>query len=411
MKNTYDLVIVGGGLAGMYSAYLASKKYPEKKILLLEKSGRFGGHIQTKYFCEDDKTVCKYETGGAVLYDQHKNMLKLAKELNVKMTTKELERDSKFVDLLKKVFRYMDTIKSNAGNYTFMNICRRVLKNEDVQYLVQHYGFYSEFYIADANIARNNIEKEILKSSKMYFFDNGYEEIIEKMKAVVENNGRITLATHCVVIHIINLPQKELELTYVTNKTQQHSLTTKMVHFAIPKEALLNIDGFEEYERDLLSSSVQGTSLCRIFAQYNTDNPKTSWLRKLGFTKTFTPIQMIIPIQKSRGVYQISYSDYENADYWGKMQASLLSSQIRKHLIQTFPSESSNIKYLRPLWMRRYYWKNAVHFWKPGTNPSKNHKEIIHLRTNVKIVGESFSLNQGWGEGAIQTVNHLYKSL
>ena len=27
----------------------------------------------------------------------------------------------------------------------------------------------------------------------------------------------------------------------------------------------------------------------------------------------------------------------------------------------------------------------------------------MHLRKNVFIVGESFSLNQGWAEGAVQT--------
>ena len=35
----------------------------------------------------------------------------------------------------------------------------------------------------------------------------------------------------------------------------------------------------------------------------------------------------------------------------------------------------------------------------------------MFLRKNVFIVGESFSLNQGWGEGAIQTSIELVKKL
>ena len=45
----YDIIIVGTGIAGLNTARLLLKKYPEKKILILEKSKRIGGLICTKY--------------------------------------------------------------------------------------------------------------------------------------------------------------------------------------------------------------------------------------------------------------------------------------------------------------------------------------------------------------------------
>ena len=42
MKN-YDIIIIGGGIAGIYSMYNLKKKYPKLKVLLLEKEDRFGG--------------------------------------------------------------------------------------------------------------------------------------------------------------------------------------------------------------------------------------------------------------------------------------------------------------------------------------------------------------------------------
>jgi cation diffusion facilitator CzcD-associated flavoprotein CzcO len=34
-KQAYDLVIVGGGISGLYTLYKLGKKYPRLKILLL----------------------------------------------------------------------------------------------------------------------------------------------------------------------------------------------------------------------------------------------------------------------------------------------------------------------------------------------------------------------------------------
>ena len=37
MNNNYDIIIVGGGIVGLASAYKLNLKYPNKKILVLEK--------------------------------------------------------------------------------------------------------------------------------------------------------------------------------------------------------------------------------------------------------------------------------------------------------------------------------------------------------------------------------------
>ena len=37
--------------------------------------------------------------------------------------------------------------------------------------------------------------------------------------------------------------------------------------------------------------------------------------------------------------------------------------------------------------------------------------KIMNIKKNVYICGESFSLNQGWGEGAISMSNDLVKKL
>ena len=43
--NNYDLVIIGGGISGLYTLYKLSKKFSHLKILLLESGQRYGGRI------------------------------------------------------------------------------------------------------------------------------------------------------------------------------------------------------------------------------------------------------------------------------------------------------------------------------------------------------------------------------
>ena len=105
------------------------------------------------------------------------------------------------------------------------------------------------------------------------------------------------------------------------------------------------------------------------------------------------------------GLFQISYSDWYFADYWGNLKNDQAKKVLKKLLSETFQYEKID----DPKKFIRYYWKNACHFWKPNNNEKVLYKKIQHLRKNVFIVGESFSLNQGWAEGAVQTSIEISK--
>ena len=46
IDDEYDLVIVGGGISGLSSAYFYQKKHPNAKILILDNHDDFGGHAK-----------------------------------------------------------------------------------------------------------------------------------------------------------------------------------------------------------------------------------------------------------------------------------------------------------------------------------------------------------------------------
>ena len=52
MTNKYDVIIIGSGIAGLYSAYNIQKMNPSLRILILEKHKKhwIGGRMSNEYF-------------------------------------------------------------------------------------------------------------------------------------------------------------------------------------------------------------------------------------------------------------------------------------------------------------------------------------------------------------------------
>jgi len=81
--NNYDLVIIGGGIAGLYTLYKLSKKYKHLKILLLESGQRLGGRIYS-YKETIDKQEYVMDLGAGRLGYHHKLINNLINELGLK---------------------------------------------------------------------------------------------------------------------------------------------------------------------------------------------------------------------------------------------------------------------------------------------------------------------------------------
>jgi protoporphyrinogen oxidase len=47
MEPKYDYIIIGGGLAGLYTAYKINQSEPKAKLLILERNRQMGGRIDT----------------------------------------------------------------------------------------------------------------------------------------------------------------------------------------------------------------------------------------------------------------------------------------------------------------------------------------------------------------------------
>ena len=58
--------------------------------------------------------------------------------------------------------------------------------------------------------------------------------------------------------------------------------------------------------------------------------------------------------------------------------------------------------------MQYFYWPIGTHYYQPLSNEYKNRKDFIdeaqHPLPNILVVGEVVALNQGWTQGALESV-------
>jgi protoporphyrinogen oxidase len=72
----FDVIVLGGGIGGLYSAYSVLKKHPGSSVLVLEKASYLGGRVYTYH----DKFMT-VEAGAGRFHKKHLLLMKLIHKL------------------------------------------------------------------------------------------------------------------------------------------------------------------------------------------------------------------------------------------------------------------------------------------------------------------------------------------
>lgn len=425
----YDIIIVGGGISGLYMAHKCVQD--GYNVLLLEKENRLGGRIETKYNKGPDKNL-QYDCGPARISSHHHRSLKLIKYF--KLQTGEIQpfRKHRHINtdgsvILEKdkssayIKEIIDEVNSNKEynigylqSITFNTLCNKILGHNDSLKLEHMFGYDAEFKYCNAYDAIEMFKRDFQEVGTYFNLKDGLESLINALINDIEEKA---LKNKVKIKFLKN--QKILKFHFkkvATIKTKNGEIYEgKKLIWAIPKKALEEIDGWTPNQRKLFNT-VQPISLHRIFCQFPYDKKTSiSWLTNVDRTTTNNAIRQFIPIGTNKGFAQVSYSDSYYADYWkhyldkGKVH---LSQELLTNLRIVFP-EISNI--VNPTFIDSAYWPEGVHMWQPGVNSININKRIQHIGEEMKvpmyIIGEAYSMHQCWIEGALQTVDEVYKLL
>lgn len=448
----YDIIIIGGGIAGVYSLYQIHKKNPNLKVLLIEKESYLGGRVLTYH----DKFMTVEEGAGRISGSQP-YIMSLIKELGLNSRLSEIESTAVFSPadgttsiessmgdapkqkqnsisnileplyenildigfgprtlpnvglILKLVISSKMYSKKSLQNQSLEKFANKILTKEQVEYIKRSFGYYSELVIMNAYDAIKLLN-ELGPNNTFYSLKGGLSQILEKMEDKVSKNPNIKIIKGKEVKNIIYNPKIEnnFEIRVENITTPFHS---KKCICALPKYALLKFHIFNPIKSML--NKVECGTLCRIYSKFEPNSQGKVWFDGLPKMTTDNELRMIIPYNNKLGIIMISYSDNIFADFWKKIYDKKGIKEVNK-VLQERIHESTGIKIPMPKHTQLFYWNCGVGYWGVGSDSQEISKKMIQPFPNMElyICGENYSENgQQWIEGALETSQKVISNI
>jgi hypothetical protein len=400
MNNYYDFVIIGSGLAGLYSAYLIKKHSPTKTILILDKEKKawIGGRTGNETFYNTEVVT------GAGVGRKNKDTLLvgLLKELNISVqectikmnyakTIKNPVNVVKVIAFLKKKYNQKDAMKTfkqfaqpllGCEIYKSFTICSGYTdyENEDVREVLYNYGFS----------------------------DNhpGWTSLIISWKKLVQKLidfiGRKNVKSLHKVVKIQKVQDKtSLSLFETICEKGQFYYSNKVIIGTTITSLQKLLPNFPIYQQ------IKGQPFLRVYGKFTKESGK--------IMHHFVPYQTIVPgplhkiIPLKNDVYMIAYTDNEGATVLkDNIQNTIQNRKLFVNLLErSLGIEECTLELIA---IKGFYWPIGTHYYTP-LHGFKNRKSFLnsaqHPEKDLLVVGEMVSMNQGWTEGALESVEAI----
>jgi monoamine oxidase len=436
-NNTYDIIIIGGGIAGIYTAYQITKQFKNTNFLVIEGSNRFGGRVHT---------INQLEAGAGRFSHNHKFLMELIDELGLKnklnavtakaeyfpthkSTTPTTESTSLFSKLLewylKKTPNHLTELiakvvvsskiekREYLQSVSFTQYAKTILNSEEIKYVHDAFGYYSELVIMNAYDAIQLIEN-LDPRNKFYVLKGGLSQVIDKMMEYIQKKTHTNPFIKNQSVVDIQIQEDNIAPTYIVKCNKNQTYHANKVICALPKQVIETIPIFQT--KSILTNlhKIKCAPLCRIYSKFapsciNDVNKKFKknevWFKNLPKFTTNNYLRMVIPISVENGTIMISYTDNKFADYWYHLYSKKGIAAVNSKIAELI-KESTDIDIPEPLETFVYYWPCGVGYWGVCADSHKISQKMMKpfIKEEIYVCGEHYSeRNQQWMEGALET--------
>jgi monoamine oxidase len=451
----YDFIIVGGGIGGLYTAYKLNKCSPEKKILIIEKSGTLGGRVYTYH-----DSYMDVEAGAGRFSDKHHLLLELIREL--KLSNKMMEHTGGVVfapsdytnsiqpslmenPLGREAFektgfvtpiynRMLDIYlgeqnmpssglitkvvlasqlesRETLQKMSFVEYASKVLSKEEIEYIKQTFGYYSELVIMNSYDAIQ-LMNSLGPSNTFYGLRGGISQIIERMEQSIRKNPNHKILKNHEVKKITPLFGEMggtgFQIDVFDKATSYYG---KKCVCALPKQVLEKLKVFQPIKKML--EKIECGSLCRIYSQFDKGKNGKVWFHDLPKLTTDNELRMVIPIDTKQGSIMISYTDNKYAEFWRTLYEKKGVREVNRQLKEKMRA-SLGIEIPMPKHTKVFYWKCGVGYWGIGADSHEISNRMTKPFPDIDlfVCGEHYSeKNQQWMEGALETSSRVLRLL
>ena len=393
------VIIIGAGIAGLYTAYKIRKLDSSKSITILEANPKasIGGRMGTLHF-QGTEVV----TGAGVGRKKKDDLLiQLLHELKVPYD--EFLSEHYYSDVLhnkcnvKQTFMYLkkEYEKQKPAKTTFKDFAVKVLGQERYKIFITCAGY-------------TDYENEDVEDTLYHYgFDDNYESwtglSIPWMKLIVALIRKIGMDN----IHVNTRVERIEEGNHFYVHTSKKLYTCNQVIIATTIDSVRKLLPGEPIYRE-----IKGQPFLRVYAKFSAASLRVIEDYVKGYTIVPGPLQKIIPMDQEKGVYMIAYSD------------NIHARKLRPYLENTLDNRAKFCEFIKKALVIPkdieihissivdVYWEIGTHYYEP-LDPAKHktRKEFIekaqHPRHGILVVGEAVSMHQGWVEGALESVEKI----
>jgi len=405
MNHSYhDIIIIGAGLAGLYSAYNIKKMSPNTNLLVLESNRRpyIGGRIGNQLFYGQQIVV----GAGVGRKDTDKLLIELLDELRIKYASFTVS------------MRYAKTIDNPVNVKDILLLLREKYRKTKSrtsitfkQFATKHLGenLYNDFVISAGYSDYEN--EDVFEVLYHYQMDDNapgwtalnipWSKLVNSLCQSIGNNN-INTSTKVESIDKINQNPCLFLITVLKNGKTQHYYTNKVIiatRISTVQKLLPQIQLYKE---------IHGQPFLYIYAKFDTNSSKIMKQIVSTYTIVNSPLQKMIPFSDS--VYMIAYADNKNADLLSSHKTNTANNRtfFARYVERALGLIHNSLNIIA---IKDYYWPIGTHYYEPLDDKYKSREDFIRQAQNpmssMLVVGEAVSRRQGWVEGSLESVKNV----
>jgi len=386
-------MILGCGLAGLYTAHQLLKRNPDRKLIMLEKEKILGGRVHT--YKDKQMTV---EAGAGRFSKNHTLLIELLEEFHLDKKIIPIPSSFEVAEpspynlkfILGKIiaFSKIDPLH-NLVNLSFINYARLIVSKEEVQYIEDSFGYYTELVVMNA---RDAIELLLQLNGDFCILKDGLSQLIDRLE------DRLHVCPNVEIRHeeVVSIQHQNNHYQIRTNK---NTYTTPYCICTLPSNVVKKLAFFRPLAP--LLRYITTSPMCRIYSIL--DNKQ---FKKLPKMTTKTPLRMIIP---SAHIVMF-YSDDKYAMYWQDIYEKQGIYGVNKALTY-YVKELLNID-IKPKHTKVFYCHDGVGYWTVGAHKEMIAQQLQNPFPDFYMCGEHYSTTfQQWMEGALETSKKVVDSI
>ena len=401
MRNT-KIIIIGGGISGLYSAYKILAIDNDIHITILEKQSRrfMGGRTGMDVFCGE-----RVVTGAGIGRLNKDYILKsIIAELGISVTkdvlTPSYSATVEPVDI-NKISRHLKKIYLHSPEkyktLTFKQFATKILGSHLYEQFVISNG-YSDYenadildFLSDYGVDDN--------ACCLQYINVPWDKLI---LALVNHIGNANIIFGS---NVVNVRCGSNEFTTITD--------TGKIYYSDKVIIATTIHGIRELVPNAklpesIYSQIHSQSFLRLYGKFSKSSSENIRNYVSDYTIVPKPLQKILSVNQKKGIYMIAYCDNDSAVYLNNyVENTAKNREFLCSLIETSLAMSSGT--LTLLKIKDYFWKTGTHYYSPLAKRFKTRKQFCyqaqHPVPNMLVVGEVVSRDQGWTEGALDSVD------